>query len=69
MPKVKDYQRDKLDEAVRDVQNKTESYRSAEKKYGIPKSTIEFRIKHPETKSTFGPSPILTDEEENILVK
>lgn len=69
MPKLKNYNKSKIENAVRDVLSKTESYRSAERKYGIPKSTIEFRIKHPEHKSTYGPSPILTEDEERTLVK
>nr|CAI5863634.1 unnamed protein product [Callosobruchus analis] len=68
MPKLKEYDKSNLDRAVKDVINKVESYRSAEKKYGIPKSTIEFRIKHPGHKDTCGPSPVLSDEEEKILV-
>nr|CAI5845544.1 unnamed protein product [Callosobruchus analis] len=67
MPKLKEYDKSN-DRAVKDVINKVESYRSAEKKYGIPKSTIEFRIKHPGHKDTCGPSPVLSDEEEKILV-
>uniref|UniRef100_A0A6P7FDU2 Uncharacterized protein LOC114327213 n=1 Tax=Diabrotica virgifera virgifera TaxID=50390 RepID=A0A6P7FDU2_DIAVI len=69
MPKLRKYDKNKLIEAVKDVQNGTESYRTAEKKYGIPKSTIEFKLKHPEHKYTLGPSPILTCEEENTLVR
>lgn len=69
MPKVRNYDKAKLNQAVQDVANNVESYRSAELKYGIPKSTIAFKIKHPETKSTFGPSPVLTEAEEDLLVK
>nr|CAH7768836.1 unnamed protein product [Callosobruchus chinensis] len=59
MPKLKEYDKSNLDGAVQDVINKVESYRS----------TIEFRIKHPGHKDTCGPSPVLSDEEEKILVK
>ncbi|XP_072389546.1 uncharacterized protein [Diabrotica undecimpunctata] len=69
MPKLRKYYKMKLIEAVKDVQNGTASYRTAEKKYGIPKSTIEFKLKHPEHKDTLGPSPILACEEENTLVR
>ncbi|XP_072387396.1 mblk-1-related factor 1-like [Diabrotica undecimpunctata] len=69
MPKLRKYDKMKLTEAIKDVQNGTESYRTAEKKYGIPKSTVEFKLKHPEHKNTLGPSPILTCEEENTLVR
>nr|CAH7743641.1 unnamed protein product [Callosobruchus chinensis] len=62
------YNRSKLENALRDIQNGTESYRTAEKKYGIPKSTLEFKLKHPGHKETLGPSPVLTLEEEALLV-
>lgn len=68
MPKLKEYDRKQIEKAVQDVLSKKESYRAAERKYGIPRSTIEFRIKHPERKSTCGPSPILTEDEEKTLV-
>ncbi|CAH2017123.1 unnamed protein product [Acanthoscelides obtectus] len=68
MPKVKYYDKSNIDRAVQDVINKVESYRSAELKYGVPKSTIEFKIKHPDHKNTCGPSPVLNEEEEMILV-
>ncbi|KAK9681226.1 Tc5 transposase DNA-binding domain [Popillia japonica] len=42
---------------------------STEKKYGIPKSTLEFKIKHPGHKDTLRPSPVLTTEEECALVR
>ncbi|CAH2001068.1 unnamed protein product [Acanthoscelides obtectus] len=68
MPKVQDYDKSNIERAVQDVINKVESYRSAELKYGVPKSTIEFKIKHPDHKNTCGPSPVLNEEEEVILV-
>nr|CAH7741106.1 unnamed protein product [Callosobruchus chinensis] len=68
MPKLKQYDRSKLENALRDIQNGTESYRTAEKKYGIPKSTLESKLKHPGHKETLGPSPVLTLEEEALLV-
>nr|CAH7761453.1 unnamed protein product [Callosobruchus chinensis] len=68
MPKLKQYDRSKLENALRDIQNGTESYRTAEKKYEIPKSTLEFKLKHPGHKETLGPSPVLTLEEEALLV-
>nr|CAH7736446.1 unnamed protein product [Callosobruchus chinensis] len=67
MPKLKQYDRSKLENALRDIQNGTESYRTAKKKYGIPKSTLEFKLKHPGHKETLGPSPVLTLEEEALL--
>nr|CAI5862386.1 unnamed protein product [Callosobruchus analis] len=38
------------------------------KKYGIPKSTLEFKLEHPGHKDTLGPSLILSDKEEALLV-
>lgn len=68
MPKLTQYDKSKLENALSDIQNGTESYRTAGKKYGIPKSTLEFKLKHPGHKETLGPSPILTSEEEALLV-
>lgn len=66
MSKKRKYDANLLEQAVRDVSNK--SYRSADRKYDIPKSTIEFKIKHLEHKSTFGLLPVLTENYE-MLVK
>nr|CAI5862385.1 unnamed protein product [Callosobruchus analis] len=49
MPKLKHYDKSKLEDALRDIQSGTESYRTAEKK-------------------TLGPSLILSDKEEALLV-
>lgn len=43
-------------------------YREASERHNIPKSTIEFKIKNPDCKNIFGPSPILPLAEESILV-
>lgn len=45
------------------------SLRRAAKKYGIPKYTLEFKLKNPGHKDTCGPLPILTTQEELELVK
>lgn len=58
-----------IDKAVEELQTPGASYRKIADKYGIPKSTLEFKKKNPGHKSTFGPSPILTDEEEEILTQ
>ncbi|CAH1953869.1 unnamed protein product [Acanthoscelides obtectus] len=68
MPKLRQYDKSKLKYALRDIQNGTESYRTAEKQYRIPKFSSEFKLKHPGYKETLGPSPILTSEEEALLV-
>lgn len=69
MPKLRNYDKTKLKSAISDILTGVESYRSAEEKFGIPKSTLEFKIKHPGHKDTCGPSPVLTSEEEECLVK
>ncbi|CAH2015797.1 unnamed protein product [Acanthoscelides obtectus] len=68
IPKLRQYDKSKLQYALSDIQNGTESYRTAENKYGIPKSTLEFQLKHPSHKETLGPPPILTSEEEALLL-
>ncbi|CAH2011138.1 unnamed protein product [Acanthoscelides obtectus] len=68
MPKLRHYDKSKPEYALRDIQNGTESYRTAEKMYGIPKSTLDFKLKHPGHKEALGPLPILTSEEEALLV-
>nr|CAI5859375.1 unnamed protein product [Callosobruchus analis] len=49
MPKLKHYDKSKLQDALRDIQNGTEPYRAAQK-------------------NTLGPSPMLSNEEEALLV-
>ncbi|KAG5877997.1 hypothetical protein JTB14_033646 [Gonioctena quinquepunctata] len=58
-----------IEKALRELETNGTSYRKVAEKYGIPKSTIEFEKKHPIHKSTFGPSPVLTPEEEDTLVQ
>jgi len=38
-------------------------------KFGVARSTIQFRMKNPDRKFTCGSSPILTEAEESLLVK
>ncbi|XP_031359109.1 eukaryotic translation initiation factor 5B-like [Photinus pyralis] len=55
--------------AVSEFQNGNTSLRAIAKKYAVPKSTLEFKLKNPDHKQTFGPSPVLTNSEEATLVK
>lgn len=55
--------------AINEVKAKTMGLRAAAKKYGVPKSTLEFKVKNPGPKETCGPSPILTFREEFQLEK
>jgi lambda repressor-like predicted transcriptional regulator len=75
MPKViegsrykKKYNQEAISKALEDILNNGVSKKAASKKYGIPRSTLQFRLSQKFTKTTFGPSPILSKEEEQILV-
>ncbi|XP_041973215.1 uncharacterized protein LOC121728940 isoform X2 [Aricia agestis] len=48
---------------------KTRKIREVARKYGIPKSTLYFKLKNPGHKTSRGPPPILTNEEEETLEK
>lgn len=69
MPKHRAYDSALIDKALQELQEKGASVRSIAGKYGIPKSTIHFKLKHPNHKETFGPPPILTSKEEQCLVR
>lgn len=43
--------------------------REIARKYGIPKSTLHFKKKHPDHKTSLGPSPYLSFQEESCLEK
>ncbi|CAH2005818.1 unnamed protein product [Acanthoscelides obtectus] len=45
MPKLRQY-KSKLEYALRDIQNWHRILPNSQKKYGIPKSTLEFKMKH-----------------------
>jgi hypothetical protein len=66
MPKRADYEPNLIDITVQEVKNGS-SYRNVSIKYGIPKSTIEFKLKNPGHRKSCGPPPVLTTEEENSL--
>lgn len=69
MPKKPDYDQTQMQLAIRELQSGGSSLRAVSKKYGVPKSTLDFKIKNPGHKDTFGPSPILTNDEEDTLVR
>ncbi|KAL1498417.1 hypothetical protein ABEB36_009223 [Hypothenemus hampei] len=69
MPKRSSYDSKSMECAIKDVNNNAVSLRAAAKKYGVPKSTLEFKLKNPDHKDTCGPSPILTLREESQLAK
>ncbi|CAH1996167.1 unnamed protein product [Acanthoscelides obtectus] len=69
MPKKHSYDANLMELAIHEVKNSNMSYRAAANKYGIPKSTLEFKIKNPSHKNTSGPSPVLSTKEEYELVE
>lgn len=69
MPKIPQYTKEALDEALEKVNTKTMSLRAVAKKYNIPRGTLQFKLKNPSSKSQFGPTPYLTDEEENTIAE
>lgn len=66
MPKIPQYTREQLDNALEDI-NQGIPIRVAAKKYGIPRATLQFKLKNPDSKHEFGPNPYLTTDEEKHL--
>lgn len=64
---VKKYTKEDLQRAIDEVNNGIPK-RVASKKYSIPRATLQFRVSNKFVKSSHGPSPILTSEEESLLV-
>jgi hypothetical protein len=44
------------------------SKKAATRKYNVPRATIQFRMSQKFSKTSFGPAPILSNVEENLLV-
>ena len=42
------------------------SLRAVAKKYDIPRTSLQFKLKNPGHKESFGPSPILSHEEQTL---
>ncbi|XP_067004498.2 uncharacterized protein [Anabrus simplex] len=57
-----------LEAAVLDVKNGV-SKKAAARKHGIPRATLQFRLSDRFQKTERGPAPILTHDEESLLVK
>lgn len=73
MPKVKRgnkykkiYTEEKIQEAINAIDRGMSQYK-ASLKFGIPMSTLQFRLSGNFVKSTPGPSPILTTNEEDLV--
>lgn len=75
MPKIKDglkyskrYSESDIQKAVEAVRNGMPK-KAASKTFNVPRSTIQFRLSDKFVKSRPGPNTVLTEEEEDILVK
>lgn len=64
---TKKYSEESLIKAIEEVNNGMPK-REACRKYNIPRATLQFRLSEKYTKSSHGPSPILTIHEETLLV-
>ena len=70
MPKRAIYDPASMEAAVQELQSYPElSLRAAAKKYVIPPTSLQFKLKNPGHKESFGPSPVLSHEEEQTLVR
>ena len=62
----KNYKEKDLSDGVEAVKNGM-AFKSAARKFNVPRATIQFRCSNKFTKATRGPPPILTEEEETHL--
>ena len=70
MPKRAIYDPASIEAAIQEVQNNPElSLRAVAKKYDIPRTSLQFKLKNPGNKDSFGPSPVLSHDEEQTLVR
>lgn len=69
MPRKSPFDANSMESAINEVKNNEILLRAAAKKYGVPKSTLEFKLKNPGHKETCGPYPILTVGKELELIK
>ncbi|KAF2889310.1 hypothetical protein ILUMI_16864 [Ignelater luminosus] len=75
MPKIftsgerykKNYDGRDIEQAVEAIK-KGLSRKQASKEYGIPRATLQFRLSNKFKKTGHGPPPILTQDEEELLV-
>jgi len=59
-----------MEATIQEIQSNPElSLRAVAKKYGISRRGLQFKLKNPEHKEPFGPSPVLSHEEEQTLVR
>ena len=70
MPKQSIYDPASLEAAIQEIQSNPElSLRAVAKKYGIPWTSLQFKSNKPGHKESFGPSPVISHEEEQTLVR
>jgi len=59
-----------MEAAIQELQSNPElSLRAVAKKFGIPRTSLQFKLKNLGHKESFGPSPVLSHEEEQTLVR
>jgi len=59
-----------MEAAIQELQINPElSLRAVAKKNGIPRKSLQFKLKNPGHKESFGPSPVLSHEEEQTLLR
>lgn len=66
--KKRQYDKESINKAILFVENKEGSIRQAAKLFGVPRTSIIYKLANPNTKFKSGPDSILTDEEEKALV-
>jgi hypothetical protein len=70
MPKQAIYDPASMEAAIQELKGNLElSLRGVAKKYGIPQTSLQFKLKNPGHKDSYGPSPFLSHEEEQTLVR
>jgi hypothetical protein len=69
MPKRCNYDLEAMEAALQEMQCDGNTLRAVAKKYGVPRSSLQFKIKNPGHKKTCGPPPVLSNEEESTLVR
>jgi hypothetical protein len=53
-----------MDVAIQELQSSSElSLRAVANNYGIPRTSLQFKLKNPRHKESFGPSPVLSHED------
>ena len=58
MPKRVVYDAASMEAAIQELQSNPElSLRAVAKTYGIPRTSLQFKLKNPRHKESFGPSP------------